>query len=354
MLSLLCAAWAGLVRLGFAWPVANASWIGLHGPLMVCGFLGTLISLERAVGVGRAWAYLAPVLSALGALGLLLGFPPQAVSLLFCASSILLALLFGVHLVKQFDLALAILCLGAVCWFAGNGRWLQGSAFPHLVPWWMLFLVFTIAGERLELTRFLAPSPWALPGFIAGVALTLGGATLAAAGDFRLLGLGFLAMAAWLLVFDIARQTARREGLTRYTAMCLLTGYVWLACAGLFALAFEIPPAGPHYDAFLHAVFLGFAFSMIFGHAPIIFPSVLNRAIAYHPSFYLHLALLHLGLAVRVAGDLLGEASLRQGGALVNAAAILLFLVQTVRSVRAEGSVKAEGSVRAEGSVDKG
>ncbi len=115
--------------------------------------------------------------------------------------------------------------------------------------------------------------------------------------------------------------------------MCLLAGYIWLAGAGLFALAFEIPPAGPHYDAFLHMVFLGFAFSMIFGHAPIIFPSVLNRAIAYRSSFYLHLGLLHLGLAVRVAGDLLGSAGVRQGGGLVNAAAIVLFLVQTVRSV---------------------
>ena len=37
MISLLCATWAGLVRLGFAWPVANASWVSLHGPLMVCG-----------------------------------------------------------------------------------------------------------------------------------------------------------------------------------------------------------------------------------------------------------------------------------------------------------------------------
>jgi len=39
----------------------------------------------------------------------------------------------------------------------------------------------------------------------------------------------------------------------------------------------------------LHSIFVGFTISMIFGHAPIILPAVLNRMLPYHPSFYLSL-----------------------------------------------------------------
>ena len=43
------------------------------------------------------------------------------------------------------------------------------------------------------------------------------------------------ALAAWLLRYDIARRNARQSGLTRYIALCLLSGYLWLALAGDFA-----------------------------------------------------------------------------------------------------------------------
>src|SRR5665213_2011666 len=41
--------WAGLLRFGWSLPDGRANLIELHGPLMVFGFLGTVISLERAV-----------------------------------------------------------------------------------------------------------------------------------------------------------------------------------------------------------------------------------------------------------------------------------------------------------------
>ncbi|RME44851.1 MAG: hypothetical protein D6796_11275 [Caldilineae bacterium] len=92
--------------------------------------------------------------------------------------------------------------------------------------------------------------------------------------------------------------------------------------------------AGPYYDAALHTVFVGFVLSMIFGHAPIIFPAVSGRAIPFSPRFYSHLALLHLSLVLRVAGDLGGSLPLRQWGGLLNVAAILLFLLNTALAVR--------------------
>ena len=113
------------------------------------------------------------------------------------------------------------------------------------------------------------------------------------------------ALAAWLLAFDIARRTVRKSGLTRYIAASLLAGYFWLGVAGLLGLRFGGETAGLHYDAFLHSIFVGFVFSMILAHAPIILPAVTGLPLAFHRGFYVPLALLQASLALRVVGDLL-------------------------------------------------
>jgi hypothetical protein len=70
--ALLTALWAGLLCLGWSLPAIQPGLYIGHGPLMVCGFLGTLISLERAVALGESWSYAAPVLSGAGALALII------------------------------------------------------------------------------------------------------------------------------------------------------------------------------------------------------------------------------------------------------------------------------------------
>ncbi|HEY0836025.1 MAG TPA: hypothetical protein VGE72_19125, partial [Azospirillum sp.] len=120
-------------------------------------------------------------------------------------------------------------------------------------------------------------------------------------------------------------HTVRGTGLPRYVAACLLSGYAWLAVSGALAAA-----AGEgFYDAALHALFLGFVFAMVFGHAPIILPAVLRLAVPFGNLLYLPLAALHLGVALRVAGVLADDLALRQWGAAANAASIALFIVLT-------------------------
>ena len=58
--TLLGALWTGLVRVGWSLPGAASAPLAAHGPLMVAAFLGTVIGLERAVALGRKWAYGAP------------------------------------------------------------------------------------------------------------------------------------------------------------------------------------------------------------------------------------------------------------------------------------------------------
>jgi hypothetical protein len=183
------------------------------------------------------------------------------------------------------------------------------------VPWWIAFFALTIGGERLELSRYLRRPPWAQGAF-----MLLAAAILVAPLAPRLLGALLALLAAWLLAFDLARVTVRQRGLPRYIAVCLLSGYAWLAFGGLLLAT------ATAYDAALHAIFVGFVFSMVFGHAPVILPAVLRVKLPYHPVLYAPLALLHLSLVVRVFVSPLA-------GAWGNAAAIALFIVTAARLV---------------------
>lgn len=80
--------------------------------------------------------------------------------------------------------------------------------------------------------------------------------------------------------------------------------------------------------------FVGFVFAMIFGHAPIIIPALLNLPVRFRTWSYLPLALLHLSLLVRIGGDLAGSGDVRRWGGMLNALAILLFLGLTALSIR--------------------
>ena len=327
--SLIVGVGAGLLRLGWAVPRPAADLAAFHGPLMVCGFFGTVISLERAVALARRWAYLGPLASGAGGLALICGAPIEVAQLLLAlGSAVLLAGSVSVFL-RQRALFTFTLAAGAGCWLAGNLLWLAGQSVFAVVPWWAGFLVLTIAGERLELSRFLPPSPVAQRVFIA----VLAGLTFGMVLNAQLFGAALLALALWLLRQDIARRTVKDTGLTRFIAVCLLSGYAWLALAGATMLAAGLAPGSAAYDAALHALMLGFVFSMVFGHAPIIFPAVLRVAVPYHPVFYVPLALLHLSLALRLAGDLAVQPDWRSMGGALNAVALLAFILNTIAAV---------------------
>jgi hypothetical protein len=145
-----------------------------------------------------------------------------------------------------------------------------------------------------------------------------------------------LAQAAWLARNDVARRTIRMGGVTRFMAVALLAGYFWLAVAGVLWLHYgELLGAGSAYDAMLHAVFLGFVFSMVFAHAPVIVPAVLGVTLPYRRAMYAPLALLHAGLVLRVVGDLAEDVTAWRWGGVLDEAAILAFLATAVATAAA-------------------
>ena len=157
---------AGLSRLGVAVPDAAASAASLHGPLMIGGFFGVVIALERAVAVGRGWPYLAPLLAGLGGIVAMAGAARAAAALMLVASLVLVAASVDI-LRRQRALFTFTIAAGAACWAVGNLLWLLGTPVHGVVAWWLAFPILTIAGERLELTRFLPPSRPATGLFVA-------------------------------------------------------------------------------------------------------------------------------------------------------------------------------------------
>ena len=357
MIALVIGVLAGLARLAVVVPEAAAAQAGSHGALMIAAFLGTVISLERAVALSRAWPYLAPLGAALGGVALLAGVPLGTAQALFIVAAASLSAASVLIVRQQPAIHTATLALGALAWLIGCLTWAATGAIAPAVPWWMAFLVLTIAGERLELSRFLPTPVVAKRAFSLVIAAMLAGlfATYGS-GPFglRLFAAALIALSLWLLRYDIARHTVRQAGLTRYIAVCLLAGYAWLALGGLLGVLGGLSPDSALRDAALHSVFLGFVFSMIFGHAPIIFPAVGRVKLPYHPAFYLQLVLLHGSLLARVIGDLGGDlsgdlsgiAALRQGAAIANAFALLAFVVTIVVSVLRGRSASAKVSAK--------
>lgn len=345
ILALLAALWAGLMRLGWRLPALTPALALAHGPLMISGFLGTLITLERAVAMQKKWMYLPPLLSGLGWLvTVLMPSPPLGPILLTLAS------LGGVVILiemtrRETALHTVTMLLGAVMWLAGNLLWLFGWQIFQVVFLWQAFLVLTIAGERLELNRVLRPSKNQQMAFGAIVAVFLIGVILSPFSlqfGTRLNGAALLLLALWSVRSDIAWQNLNHKlPLTRYIARCLALGFVWLGIGGGLSLWFGAQVAGPRYDAVLHVVFVGFVISMIFGHAPIIFPAILGVPIHFQPAFYIHLALLHASLALRVIADYANLHTPRMWGGLLNEVAILLFIGMTVFSIQNSLTAKA-------------
>ena len=331
MLSLLGGVMAGLGRLGWDVPAPAMQAAGVHGPLMIAAFFGTVISLERAVAAGRNWSYLAPLAAGASGISLLAGAPLLLGQILGSLGALGLIAASAVALRRQVAVFTIVLTLAAGCWLVGNLLWLATGNVGAAVAWWLLFLVLTIAGERLELTRFLPTPRLAQKLFIGIVGVLMLGAV---GGLDRIFSGGLIALAIWLLRYDIARRNIATEGLTRFIAACLLSGYAWLLAAGLLGLAGAFVPGHAWRDAALHAIGLGFVFAMVFGHAPIIFPAVTRIKIPYHPALYLPLTLLHLTLALRVFGSLDGNFALRQQAALLNGLVLVVFIATLVTLIR--------------------
>lgn len=300
---------AGLARLGLFDLALSVS--DRHSVFMLCGFFGTLISLERAVAQGSAAALAVPAVSGIGAI--LIWFEPQPTALAFLAAGGGLAVLSAQAALALRTLFSVILLLAALLWPTGTGVWLITGDPAAAAYIWLGFLILTITAERIELSRLRQRGPLQAGVLVLLVAVFCLGLLTGEpfAGVPWLAGAALAGLALWLTVNDVALITIRGEGLARYSATALLCGYGWLAVAAAALLMLPPGTSAAGHDIALHAIGLGFVLSMVFAHAPIILPAVAGLRIRYSAALYLPLALLQGTTALRVAGNLLEQDSLR-------------------------------------------
>jgi hypothetical protein len=336
-ISLLLGLDAALILLGVWAPLSIERVAALHAPLMVFGFVGTFIVLERAVAARRVWGYSSPLLFAVGSLSLLSELPELVGKSMIALG--FLALL-GVYVVirrRSPAAAIDIQILGAVSGLTAVILWLAQAPISAIVPGMAVFLILTIAGERLELARVSPALDVRAENLGLGASLLLvimaAIAPMWPIAGYPLLGGALTLLIVWLYRYDVATRLINTKGLPRYMAICLLAGYVWLLVPAGIWIVVGMVDSGPSYDAALHAIFLGFVISMIMAHAPVILPAVLRKPLPYRWFLYLPVALMHASLALRLlGGDAWGNMwALHWGGAL-GVIAILLFVVLAITS----------------------
>jgi len=316
---------SGLARTGIGSGLGSVT---LHGPLLILGFFGAVIGAERAVGLGLAWAWMAPGLAALSIALVVGGADPRVTALATVGGGLALCMVFLVAHRIQPEPHLEVMAVGAACYLGAGVAWMLGAGPADLVPWLAGFLVLTIAGERLELARMVRISKAAHRVMLATIAVFVLGAVASLVTDEigpRVAGIGLLGMAMWLGRYDVARRTVRMSGVTQHMAVALLGGYVWLAVSGTIWAIFGLDAGTLVYDAAVHGLFLGFVMSMVFAHAPVVLPAVLGWDLPYRPVLWVPLGLLHASVAMRVVADLAGAATLRPWAGAANVVAIASF-----------------------------
>lgn len=324
ILSALTGIVTGLHRIGWFGFAANTA--GEHGAIMVGCFMGTFISLERAVALKNRYALLVPMLSAGSLFAFLSGFREVAYVWLIISSLGLIGITFYFQN-RLSTTGFVIAFTGAVCWFLGNVMLLLWKMYPVAVSWWMAFLLFTIVSSRLKSSlipvgdKFTSISLFLVLGlFTIGLLMPFHGI-----GRY-VMGAGLVCTAIWLVVFDSARESVKKEELNRYSGLLMLTGFVWLFATGILMGWGEL--YGPLYDTALHSFFIGFLLSVVMAHGPLILPTILALSLKpFHRVLYIWFILLQSSLMVRIGANFLIMFELRKWAGVLNGIAILAFFV---------------------------
>lgn len=323
-ISLFLGIWGGWVRIGFPFIVPTQAVIQQHGVLLVGSFLGTLISLERVVAAHQKWAWLAPISIAVSLPLLLAGYTEFGYIAILIGSIIYFLLVLSISIMFQ-QKGNFLMLIGAFFQILAIGVLIIMKSYPMALGGWILFLLFTIVGERLDLTRFLPLTSRSIKLLYIFLFIVTISMVFYHNGLSQLVGIGIMEVAGWLFIYDIALININKKGSYKFLGTALLGAYFWLFIFGvLLFMKLNGPMA---YDAIVHVFFIGFVLNMILAHAPIILPSVLGyRAKRFSKFFYVWLILLHVSLIMRLYGDLSLNFEIRKLGGLLNGLSFVVYL----------------------------
>ena len=166
ILSLILGLSIGLVRFGWEVPLPNYELLIAHSTLMVCGFFGTLICLERSVVIDHPVAYTVPLICGLGVLVQIYIPTHGSGSIFFLAAAVGLLIIYML-LPEKRDAGFYVQVAGAAAWVVGTGCLVATWPSFVLVPWWITGLLhFCDFRHRLSSCRLrtvLHPSAFQSP-----------------------------------------------------------------------------------------------------------------------------------------------------------------------------------------------
>lgn len=324
-ISMVVGIYCGIIRVGQPLPSGAYLPVAHHGVLMAGSFLGTLICLERVVTFPdkRAWAGV--ILMALSLPLFIFELPRYGVLSLLTGSAGYSWI--SVSNYRKYKLkGDLIMAVGSVFQVIAYIIFFFTYSYPRAFAAWLLFLILTIMGERLNLTRFLPVSKKAFYEAYFWLGLLLLSSFLYHFGLKVVVGLSMIGLAQWLLRNDIVRINLQKQGHYHFLGLALLLAYLWLAVTGVLSMR---EMGNPYlYDAVLHSFFVGFVLSMILAHAPIIFPGILGiKTTPFHPVMYVWLMGLHASLIIRIYGDMTENFELRKLGGIYNGVFFLIYIL---------------------------
>lgn len=317
--------WAGLSRIGWNVPVLPVT--AHHGAVMIGGFLGSLISLEKIIPLKKKLLLLIPLLSAVS-VAFFMGNQYEIAIILLISSSAGLCFAFAIYLTTERNRIYLLMLMGAVSWLIGNLLLLSTHFYPLAFPWWVAFILLIIAAERIELMKFLPIGKLNKNFFTCLVLLFPVGVLFPFHGNGNLIcGSSLAGASIWLLRFDLIGINMTKSGLSKYVATALLAGYIALFMTGIFF--FTVVGKMMGYDLLIHSFFIGFTFSMIFAHGPMILPGVLGipNVKPYHNTLYVWLITLHVSWILRAVGDITMLFEMRKISGLITSFAIMGYFI---------------------------
>lgn len=282
-----------------------------HGVLMLNGFAGGVITVERLLSNRKDQWFLVGLILLIS--GLTLYIAGFEYGLLLVAGNIAILFVKETLILNENKIHNSVYQLvGLLSWFIGNLKFYQNGFYPAVVPFWIVFILMLIVGTRLSkmgkedvismvlsLTIFF--SFWlGFHGYgqsIYGVGLSL-----------LSVRLGYL---------EVRNRSKHLLG--------LMIAYGWLLISGISSLFSDYILYS--YDLALHAFFLGFFFSMIFLNAPDALLKKLDLdQLKTYPNFWV--LFLSSGLIVRlIMGDLLQMQTARNMGSILNLLTIIIYIV---------------------------
>ncbi|MGB9853011.1 MAG: hypothetical protein ACPLPX_09150 [Candidatus Kapaibacteriota bacterium] len=265
----------------------------LHYLIFFAGFFGTLLSVESAVGQGEKILFLIPATLIAGLLLYIL----SGLSFLLIIGSLAFSVPSFIVFIKRKEYITFV--LSCLLFALGTLFYIYDKYYPSAIAY-LYFLIFYILSERFELAKIVGASKKSFRHFLANeiivvilVVFSLFDTTLA----LRFAGFVTFLLTLWFVQNDLARKTVKSREPAKYSAIAMLSGYLWLAIGNLL---FIISPSTFWSEA-VHSITLGFVFSMVFAHAPIIFPNVGRFKFFFSKWLYIPLIILHLSVILRVS-----------------------------------------------------